>query len=285
MITKSKIKNIKEYIPHGLKSFRLVSPELTPLEKSKLQIADYTDGAKFLPLAIGRISRFNAYGGWLLLKDRPKEHRYVMTLHWERTDWHGKHHEGASDVYKDCYQRKRILPPSEELLLLHNRVYSDILKSTDENRVKHVINLMLELFGACDFVEPNFTEPVHIKQKNFELLPAGEYPFERIQHLLGGDFHQNWAIRFLKDRFEFFQKNKPSLLIVGCGGYRGYVGFQYKKYLVLDNRRYGNAIYVFLANAEEITRYTKKEILDGQLHIARVPHTQDWQKNIEPFLK
>lgn len=285
MITKSKIRSVDQYLVPELKTFRVVSPELTPAVKTKLQIDSYADGDKFLPLPIGPVSKFNANGGWFLLKDQPKENRYVVTVHWQWKDWHGKHYEDEKDVYKDCYQRKRILPPSEELILVNNRVYSAVLNETDKWRVKHVINLMLELFGGCDFVQPDFTEPVRIKQKNFELLPPGEYPFERIQHLIDADPQRKRDICFLEERFNFFRKANPTMLIVGRGGYHGYVGFQYKKYLILDSRWYGNAIYVFSANTELILSLTKKEVLDGHLHITRIPHTQDWQKNVELYLK
>lgn len=285
MITKSKIRNVEQYLVPGLKSFRLVSPELTPAVKTKLQIDSYANGDKFLPLVIGPVSKFNADGGWLPLKDQPKENRYVVTVHWRWKDWHGKHYEAEKDVYKNCYQRKRILPPSEELILVNNRVYSEVLNETDKGRVKHVINLMLELFGGCDFVQPDFTVPVKIKQENFELLPAGEYPFERVRHLIGENSQNNRAIRFLKERFEFFQRANPTTLIVGRGGYRGYVGFQYGKYLILDNTSYGNAIYVFPANTDLILSYTKKEILDGNLQVDRIQHTKDWCDRAKQYLK
>ena len=285
MITKSKIRSAEKYLVPGLKSFRLVSPELTPAVKTKLQIDSYANGDKFLPLVIGPVSRFNADGEWLPLKDKPKENRYVVTVHWRWKDWHGKHYEAEKDVYKNCYQRKRILPPSEELILVNNRVYSEVLNETDKGRVQHVINLMLELFGGCDFVQPDFTVPVEIKQKNFELLPPGEYPFERIKRLIEDDPRKKREICLLEERFQFFQNANPTTIVIGCGGYRGYVGFQYKQYLILDNKWYGNAIYVFPANTELILSLTKKEVLDGHLHITRIPHTQDWQKNVEPYLK
>lgn len=285
MITKSKVRSVEQYLPPSLKSFRLVSPELTPEVKAKLRIGSYPDGAKFLPLGIGPVSKFNTNGSWSLLKDRPKEIRYVMTTHWECTDWHGQHHEGDSDVYRECYQRQRICPPSEELVLLNNRVYSDILREADQERIKHVINLMLELFGACDFVKPDFTEPVKIKQKNFDLLPAGEYPFERVRHLIGENSQNNRAIRFLEERFKFFKDANPTTLVIGRGGYSGYVGFQYGKYLILDNTSYGNAIYVFPANSDLILSYTKKEILDGNLQVDRIQHTKDWCDRAKQYLK
>ena len=151
MITKSKIQNVEIYLAPNLETFRIVSPELTSEIKTKLQLDKYLDNTKFLPLVVGPVSRFNANGAWKKLKDLPKETRYVMTVHWECTDWHGNLHAGDSDVYRECYQRKRILPPSEELILNNNKVYSDVLNKTDKERIKHIMNLMLELFGKCDF--------------------------------------------------------------------------------------------------------------------------------------
>jgi hypothetical protein len=285
MITKRKIRNVEKYLVHNLESFRIVSPELTSEIKTKLQLDKYTNNSKFLPLAVGPVSKFNAKGSWIILKDLPKETRYIMTTHWECTDWHGNHHEGDSDVYKDCYQRKRLPPPSEELILRNNKVYSDVLNITDKDRIKYNINLMLELFGECDFVKPDFTETIKIIRKNFELLPAGEYPFEKIRPLIEGNSQDNRAIRFLKDRFKFFQEAKPTTLVIGYGGYRGYVGFQYNKYLILDNTTYGNAIYVFPANTDLLLSYTKKEILDGNLHVDRIQHTKDWCVRVKKYLK
>ena len=284
MITKSKIRNVEQYLPPSLKSFRLVSPELTPEVKARLRISSYPDGAKFLPLGIGPVSNFNADGSWKILKDRPKEIRYIMTRLWTWKDWHKRWHSRYVDVYRECYPRERIPCPAEELIVLRNKVYSDIIFSNDTIKAKHCINLFLELFGSCDFVNADFTEPVKIQHVNFRLLPPGAYPFERIKHWAKLYARKCEPIGLIQERLEVFEHAHPLSRIEGEGGYWGYIGFQYKNFLILDNMRYGNAIYVFPPNAEKIISRSKKEVLDGNLHIARIPHTADWKNKIKQYL-
>ena len=284
MIVKSRIKNVKHYLNPRLESFRIVSPEINSYIRQKLHIGSYSEGSKFLPLGIGPVSSFNSDGSWKILKNQPKERRYVMTRLWTWKDWSKREHSRYVDIYRDCYPRKRIPAPSEELIFLNNKLYSDIISAKDTERIKHCINLFLELFGSCDFVNVDFEEPIHIKQKNFILLPSGENPFERLEHWKKLYPRKCEPISLIQERLEFFQKANPVLTIEGTGGYWGYIGFQYKNFLILDNMHYGNAIYVFPANAEDIISLSKKEVLDGNLHIARILHSTDWKIKIKQYL-
>lgn len=285
MISKHSVRKAENYLPPTMESFRLVSSELNLATKAKLNIDKLPNDAQFLPPIVGPVSRFNAEGLWRPLHDQPKETRYVMGRLWTWTDWGGHEHSKYVDIPRLCYQRKHIAPPSEELLLKNNKVYSTVLNKKEIERTKHCINLFLELFGQCNFVQADFSEPVSIQNVNFEILKPGEHPFDRIKQFLQKNPKGYEAAGLIKERFQFFEQARPKKVIYGKMGYHGYVGFQYEKFFVFDNIKYGNAIYVFDTDSSAVISLTKKEILNGNLQIARIPHISNWKLAVEKFLK
>jgi hypothetical protein len=146
-------------------------------------------GDTMLPSVRGPISRYNANGRQEVRRDLPKESRYVRTVHWRWRQWAGRYnyedHEDFRDQYRDCYPREQIAPPSIEITYVERDgqglITSPILKRRDADRElnRHVLNLFLELFGACELVRTDLARftAVTIKKANWRLLPPGEYPW------------------------------------------------------------------------------------------------------------
>ena len=111
-------------------------------------------GEQVLPRIIGSISRFNAQGGFLKLKDLPMETCYREIA---VKDWHGNYH--YVDVPYKRYQRKEIKAPGIELKIVEKNgilfLTSPLLHRNEDNRseIKHTINLFLELFGSCEILD------------------------------------------------------------------------------------------------------------------------------------
>jgi hypothetical protein len=151
------------------------------------------NGDTVLPRTVGPVSRFNAVGREMVRRDLPKENRYVRTVRWRWRQWAGRYsyeeHEDFRDQYRECYHREQVPPPSVELTYVEQNgqrlIVSPMLTyvEADNELNKHVLNLMLELFGACEVVGADLARVTvpRIKKANWRLLPPGEYPWERLK--------------------------------------------------------------------------------------------------------
>jgi len=145
---------------------------------------------------------------------------------------------------------------------------------------------MLEIFGEFDIVSNNlegYFSPKEVRL-NWEILPPGEYPWERVSDRLKTVINQlpkgnqPWATH----RVDKIRSYKPTLHAIGFGGFQGYVvfGFGQRGFYLLECIKYGNATYVFGNNWETLSKLTKAQIIQGNLSIKRVIHTESWDSEI-----
>lgn len=203
-------------------------------------------------------------------------------------DWHGNPHSGMQIRSQQVFQRELTPPPEEYLtvlraesgLLLSSRPF-DVASDSDASIV-HVINLFLELFGTLSItpVDLMSASSLSVKRLNWRVLPPGEYPFERAKKGLKEFLsHVDEAVRpVVESRIRSVTQYKPDFVAVGVGGFREYVvfGFQSRNIYVLESPTLGNATYVFRNNWAEVSVLSKKQILDGSLHEARLIHNHRW---------
>lgn len=247
------------------------------------------DGSTILPSIVGSISRFNADGKWISLRDLPKESRYVQTVEWSWTTYDGTEHTDFKDIFRFCYQREHIAPPSLELEFLEvdgqSLIISPEMRNIDADIEAngHAINLFLELFGLCDLVQSNLkaiTPPV-LKKANWRLLPSGQHPFEQIKsHVKSAVRHMSDATcNVIMDRQRALEELQPNEMWIGEGGFNDYVAYVFAPFgiVVLESVRRDNAIYVFTNNWQAVSKLTKAEILKASLHHSRIVHTEGWK--------
>jgi hypothetical protein len=296
-IQKHHIRNIDAYLsrlPEEV-SFRAMATLVTPIDTA-LRRAGFplpaNAGATILPAIIGPFSRFNAQGKWKAYRDLPKEPRYIRTIRWKWEQWDGQgrtEHEDFKDIYRDCYPREFIPPPAVELtLLLINGTWlvaSPELRKTPETAElnRHCINLLLELFGSCDLVTNELQQIVMppIRRANWRLLPPGEYPWARLQaHIeqaVGNRSEDTRAV--IWDRQEAIKSFDPDEIYVGEAGFQDYLAYVFRgrKLVVLESIRKDNALYVFGMNWKRASQLSKAEIIQSNLHTARIIHTKGWK--------
>lgn len=128
-----------------------------------------------------------------LNKETPKEKRYIRTVRWRWKQWVGRDQteekEEERDIYRECYARDYTMPPAVEVTFTQYQgidlIISPILVNTAEDKgtAKHIINLFLELFGACELRYNDLKEFVTLKthRVNWKMLPPGEYPWPRVE--------------------------------------------------------------------------------------------------------
>ncbi len=280
-------------------AFRVITTLAEPLEEP-LKRAGFSHppkaGDTLLPRIVGPVSRFNARGRWNVRRDLPKQSRYIRTVSWRWEQWAGRgrteEREEFKDIYRDCYPRELIPPPSVELVLLRLggqwSVTSPELKrasaTTEHN--KHCINLMLELFGVCDLVTEALRPidvPV-IRRANWRMLPPGEYPWNKLEAHIDAVIgaRSEDTRRVIWDRQETVKSFNPDEIYVGEAGFDDYLAyvFRTRQIVVLESVRKDNAVYVFGMDWKRVSQLSKAEILRNGLQLARIVHARGWKAQL-----
>lgn len=299
MVIRKSVRSLAQYtaLLTKFQSCRLSVP--LPLDDDTLALLELDSqpelGDSFLPKSIGKASEFNAHGRTVVRKDLPKiTETRASWRRWE--DWHGQEHSGIQTRSYEVYPRELVLPPSEYLTALRTKKGLALCSRpiTYENEPKdavlHLVNLFLELFGKFEVFDESMELPASttVKRLNWKLLPPGKYPFARTKEVLG-EFLTTLSQSdrpVVEERIRTITKFEPDFLAVGLGGFKDYVvfGFTKKNRYVLESPRLGNATYVFDKNWPDLSTKTKKEILDGSLHEARVIHGHRWNKDITSII-
>jgi hypothetical protein len=300
-IRKKRIHNVEGYIsPIGDGTDFRVSLALPDGSEKELKKAGFTlpvsNGDTVLPPDRGPISRFNADGKWNILRDQGLEKRFVRTIRWRWKQWSGKDQfeemEDDRDIYRDCYPRDFVEPPSIELTYVEEKgrrmIVSPAFKKIPQNydRIRHVINLFLELFGECELVTESLMPfvPSVVRKVNWQMLPPGRYPWSHIEsHLKTVLSRASSDVQtIILDRQKTITEFIPDETFVGLGGFSDYVAYKFNKYgiVVLESIRKDNAIYVFGKNWQDFSRLTKAEVLSNNFHRDRIVHIKGWKTKL-----
>jgi len=261
---------------------------------------DSQDGATILPAIVGPVTRFNAEGRWITHRDQPKEKRYIGSRLHRWKQWAGRgqteDHERVVDIERDCYPRTLVPPPSVEITLASANGRRMIASSPftvggeGNDDIKHVINLFLEMFRECDVVSQNIQqyEPPQILVANWKFLPPGEYPWPvlrpHIERALRRASEDTAAI--IEDRAETIRGYGPDRVIIGQGGFGDYLAYDFQRrgIVILEAIRRDNALYVFGQNWEAVSRLTKAQVLNGNLHLHRIIHSVGWKAQVAQIM-
>ena len=188
-----------------------------------------------------------------------------------------------------CYPRSAVSAPGVELTYLEKDGKFYIVAPAVRNlehqhtHVLHSINLLLELFGWCELVKVDLSRfsNITVKRLNWKMLPPGKYPWQRLKTHLGevlkSSSENTQSVIF--DRQETILSFDPDEQFVGTGGFSDYIAYTFndRGLVVLESIRKGNAIYVFGLDWGRFSKLTKSEIINANLHLARLVHTKGWK--------
>ena len=300
-IKKTRIRNVWNYLDlfEDNEEFYISISDLETHKKRLVQIgftAGLSVGEQVLPRPVGSISYYNAEGKNIVRKDLRME-TVSRQVYWTWQDWGENEHSKIVDVPYKRYPREFIEPPSEELqiaekdgmkLLLSRSLIK--VKSNEED-IKHLINLYLEIFGECDLLKKDLVPPVKpsIIRLNWDILPPGKYPWDKvkvtIQNIIKEQPGGNQPV--IRYRIRTITKFNPDFMAIGRGGFNNYMvfGFKDKNIFVLESAREGNATYIFSNNWEELSKLTKREILSEELQEDRIIHKRGWANKIKKLLQ
>lgn len=93
--------------------------------------------------------------------------------------------------------------------------------------------------------------------------------------------------KIFRQRLETISSYKPDFHAIGENGYHGYVIFGFTKLnlYIFESAEYGNATYVFEGDWEKISKMTKAEILNANLHKERFVHLVSWENQVAKLFK
>lgn len=292
-IERTKILNVDRYLKllPPKSTFKIISAATAAALARAGFEEGVASGAIILPAVRGRTSRFNAEGKWNVRRDLPKEERFLFSRVFRRMEWHGQDRVEVEDVvdYKRmCYPRELVPPPGVELTYVEHDadrlIVSPELQYVPGNDAhnRHVINLMLELFGSCEIVLENLARltPPATRRAHWVMLPPGEDPWNRIRaHVKGvyGTKSPQIAEAVLQ-RQQTILAHEPKDIIQGTAGFSDYIAYLFpdRDLVVLESVFYGNAMYLFGQNWERLSQLTKAQIIQGELAKERIVHSKGW---------
>lgn len=93
--------------------------------------------------------------------------------------------------------------------------------------------------------------------------------------------------KHVRDRVTLFEKLKPINYLRGQGGFGSYFGAQFADdFVVFENLRYGNAIYLLYENWEDVSKRSRLDLLrDNDAEFDRIPHVADWQDRLRELIR
>lgn len=272
--------------------FRFAFPvsEIGDVAKENLGLpTNGAEGFSFLPGVCGPKSDANANGRIIIRKDLPMEKlaRGVLRT-WK--DWHGHSHFGLQNRTYSRYPRE-LDPPQEELFYImpidgEMCVCSALLTFDDksDDRIIWCLNLFLECFGECFVADENnqgIKKP-RFKRLNWELLPQGDYPWERLAKMIHQRLEKTTDSKDIDValwRMKFLRELGSTNVGFGRAGFNGYVAFEFRQVglWVLEATQLDNATYVFEHDWESLSCMSKQEVLSGNLCKCRVIHDRRWK--------
>ncbi len=262
---------------------------------------DLVEGESVLPSAIGRVSKYNAEGDFIKHTDKPMETTYRQAeWTWEQFSGYLQTETQSKivDIPYQRYPRTFIEPPSEELEIKINPqglkyvVSREVTYlSENEEEIVHIINLMLELFGYCEVLQKDLVSfiPTEVKKLNWEILPPGDMPWTklkaRLKRVIQNEPGANQKV--LEKRHEAIASFEPEYVVVGNGGFAGYVVFAFpdRDLFVLESSQVNNATYITEEDWPYLSKLSKVEILANNLHKHRVIHRENWFHEIGKILE
>lgn len=297
IIGKKRIRKASNYMSHiaeGEKAYiGLVITEDVATKMKEIGFKSLNPGESLVPSPVfGTVSKFNANGKHVSEKDKPKETVY-REQYWELPDRRGGYNWGTAYIPSVRYPRKWIPAPWVNLSIVQSGEKSFLLAGqaivkgeTEDKDLVHRINLMLEIFGQFEVFNEGL-ESWQIPKMDYlqwEILPTGDMPWEVFkEHLAPVTKGMSKKKKIVIDgRLETIYQYKHDFAYRGTNGYHGYTifGFVERNLYIFESVEYGNATYVFEGDWKQLSKMTKAEIINGNLHKHRFVHREGWKNQI-----
>lgn len=250
----------------------------------------------------GRYSQINVEGKEIIRKDLPMIQKEFSFYAPDYGDWSKGSHLVSHT--RDVYVREFIPPKEVELVITILEDRGDVFlvkfavdqvinrRSPDfENELLYNLNILQENVGSADVFpsEATIAEYAATIRVDWELLPIGQLgPQEAVARMLQGkrpvsaEQHKT-----MEQRLAVFARLKPTHFISGTSGFVRYFGAKYDdNFVVFENVRYGNAIYVMFERWQELSQRSRIDLLKGdRAGFERIEHREGWEDRLEAMLE
>jgi len=249
-----------------------------------------------LPRTRGLFAARNLDGWVEKRRDLPKELREISSL---APDWNGNGYHTVSrtiEAWPLQHHSARLNTISAAILerlrdgaLIRFRVDQPLSRNSKSFVVDLNFNIRLlkEAVGTAQVYSADMSDEefAKIKRVDWELLPPGsaDRVFAQLAPRPGASEER---MHVAGERLKTLDRLGHDGFIVGTGRFSNYFGVKFGERLVaLENLEYGNALYVFEENWEELSQLSRSELIrrrDPQVH--RIPHLPGWQSAIRKLL-
>ena len=237
----------------------------------------------------GRYSNANLYGMEKVRRDLPKITKSYGF--WAPSWGSGSYHYVSHD--REVYIRD-VYPPKEvnlSIALVERRGDGFLLKfaidqvlskrtPNFEQELLYNLNLLQENVGAADVFESatSLSDYALSVKVDWQLLPPGTVD-EVVAAMLRNKrpvSPQDEAV--MKERIAVMQQLKPEAYITGTDGFLRYFGAKFgDDFVVFENARYGNALYIMYDGWETLSQKSRIELLAGDRDsYDRIEHRPGW---------
>lgn len=250
-----------------------------------------------LPPSSGLYARRNVDGWDEKRTDLPKEMREISS--WAPSWNSGSHHLVTREI--EAYPVERhparlltisatVLEPLADASLICFRV-DQPLQRTDANFARDLrfnLRLLHEAVGEAHVFDSDLSDEefARIQHVDWELLPRGSIDCLLAQ-LTSRKSVDPERLKVAEDRLGVLDRLAHDGLIVGKGRFSRYFGVRFgDRLVVLENLEYGNALYVFDENWEQLTQLSRTELIkrrDASVH--RIPHLPGWQTAMRKLVR
>ena len=153
------------------------------------------------------------------------------------------------------------------------------------------LNLLQENTGSVDVFPSDATLADYAAtiRVDWELLPAGQLgAHEAVARLLRGKRPMPPEQQVvMEQRMAIFSRLRPTHFIAGTSGFIRYFGAKYADdFVVFENVRYGNALYIMFEGWEQLSQRSRIELLKGDRNgFERIEHRDNWEDRLQAMLE
>lgn len=299
---KKYIRSLEKYLRSVDAKFRL-GVKITSENKNQIESLGFPKleaGNAMFPPIVGRFTRFNIEGKEIVRKDLPKETVYY-SMYSTRREFRGRNRTEEVtdfvDIPRKVYKRETVPgtgldivleEKANDLFLMINKTFN---KEKDLDVALVGANIILELVGYCDIFSEDldsYFKPKHLIRYNWIFLESRGLPWEkrreRFQEIV--ESTKKAKQKVIWERLETIAEYQPDFEAIGQNGFSGYVvfGFEKKQVYVFESAILGNATYVIKGDWEKVSKMSKAEIIQNNLHEWRLIHRNDWKERVKEVL-
>ncbi|QCU21000.1 hypothetical protein BPGQ101_19680 [Bacillus altitudinis] len=299
---KKYIRSLEKYVKSVKGNFRL-GAKITSENKKQIEGIGFPvleAGQAMFPPIIGRFTRFNVEGKMNTRKDLPKETIYT-SMYSTRREFRGRDKTEEVTDFVDIPRKvlkKELVPGTgfeivlerkdDDLYLLINKTFN---KDKDIESATVGANIILELVGYCEIFSESldaYYKPKQLKRYNWIFLESNGLSWEKrkehFKEIVESSKKSKQMV--IWERLETIAEYKPDFEAIGQNGFSGYVvfGFKEKEIYVFESAIVGNATYVIKGDWENVSKMSKAEIMQNNLHEWRLIHRNDWKGRVKEVL-